>query len=132
MKCEAALSTVRNSDAAFSSVVSRVAGAPGDGPADLAVFFASAHHADAMERFARELRERGVARHVLGCTGESIVGDAVEVEEAPALSLWVAWLPGVILDVHRLVAQDPRLPAVPPDSPGTGRPEVLILLGDPF
>ena len=34
---------------------------------------------------------------LLGCTGESIVAGAREIENSPALALWVAHLPGVTL-----------------------------------
>src|SRR3954454_12282172 len=102
MKCVSALSTVRNTDAALKEVADRAAGAFGGEPADLALIFASMHHADALGEVAARVGERGLGRHVLGCTGESIVGEDREVEGAAALSLWALRAPGIALRPRRL------------------------------
>src|SRR5207249_1419455 len=102
MKCVSALSTLKDTGAAFSDVSDRVAGGLSGEPADVALIFSSPHHAQALGRFGRDLRRRGLARHVIGCTGESIIGEDQEVEGTPALSLWSARLPGVDLTPRRL------------------------------
>jgi len=67
----------------------------GTPPPDLAfVFFSGDHHQDA-ESISRELSERLECKNLLGCNGESIVGGAEEVEQLPAISLWLAWFQGV-------------------------------------
>jgi small ligand-binding sensory domain FIST len=38
--------------------------------------------------------------HVIGCVGESIVGGAREVEDAPAVSVWLGSLPGPVETFH--------------------------------
>jgi small ligand-binding sensory domain FIST len=60
---------------------------------DLVCAFVSHHHGSAIEHLGQELLHRTGARHVLGCTGESIVGPTVEVEGGPALALWAGVLP---------------------------------------
>lgn len=60
---------------------------------DLVAAFVSHHHGAAIEHLGQELSHRTGARHVLGCTGESIVGSRVEVENGPALALWAGVLP---------------------------------------
>jgi small ligand-binding sensory domain FIST len=141
MKCVTALSTVRNTDAALREVVDRAAKALEGGPADLALVFASMHHADALGEIAAEATRRGLGRHVLGCTGESIVGEDQEVEGTAALSLWSLRLPGLVVRPRRVSFAEgsfagwPELEAEPPSRPAPApaeRKPALILLADPF
>lgn len=60
---------------------------------DLLTIFVSHHHGPAIEHLGKELSHRTGARHVIGCTGESIVGRDVEVEGGPALAVWAGVLP---------------------------------------
>ena len=62
--------------------------------ADLTLVFSSMHHADELGRISAAFLEQGRTRHVLGCTGESIVGEDREVEGSPALAVWSITLPG--------------------------------------
>src|SRR3954454_15822841 len=143
MKCVSALSTVRNTDAALKEVADRAAGAFEGMPADLALIFASIHHADALGEVAARVKEAGLGRHVLGCTGESIVGEDREVEGAAALSLWALRAPGMTLRPRRLAFEGGAVIGWPELEPGPGpRPAPpsgppppspsLILLADPF
>lgn len=128
MNCASALSTVRNSQAAIEEVVQAVTTALDGNQADLAVFFASVHHADRLSELSQRLRERRLARHVLGCTGEAIIGEDREVEGQAALSLWVLHAPGIVVKPLRLEfdAEDGTTGVIP-RSPGT-----IVMLGDPF
>ena len=95
MKCVSALSTARTTNAAFHQVLEQLdEGLAGD-TADLTLIFSSMHHADELGRIAAAFLEQARTRHILGCTGESIVGDGREVEGSPALSVWSISLPGV-------------------------------------
>src|SRR5260370_41510215 len=88
MPLAAALSTQGQTAPAVEEVCTRAlqgwSGAP-----DLAVVFFSPHHADAAETFGPQLRQRLGARCLLGCVGESIIGNDSEVEGRPAVSLWL-------------------------------------------
>ncbi len=64
---------------------------------DLALVFASMHHRAGFESLARDVQEATGARVIMGCTGETVIGGAREVEGHPALALWLAHLPGVEL-----------------------------------
>jgi small ligand-binding sensory domain FIST len=131
MRCASVLSTVRNSDAALRDVVERLAAQLGDrsGPADLAVIFASMHHADLLGKASAELTAKGFGRHVIGCTGETIVGEAREVEGEPALAVWMIDAPGLEVRPVRLVDEGDRLEPIRAVRAGC---ETLLLLGDPF
>jgi small ligand-binding sensory domain FIST len=71
-------------------------------PPDLAMLFFSIDHVADAELIAQRLSDRLECEKLIGCQGESIVGCGVEVEQEPALSLWLAWLPGVELDCMHL------------------------------
>jgi small ligand-binding sensory domain FIST len=131
-----ALSTLPTHDAAFREVVERVsAGLAGARP-DLVAAFVSHHHGSAIEDLGPRLAQALHARHVLGCTGESIVGAAREVEDAPALSLWAAVLPDPysfpVAEFLELL--NDKLPGVPAvggmASGGTGPGQNLLFTED--
>src|SRR5262245_47545212 len=63
--------------------------------ASLAVIFFSHHHKDQAELIAADAAAMlGPSTQLMGCTGESIAGMGCEVERSPALSIWLAALPG--------------------------------------
>lgn len=128
MRAVGALSTTRNTEAAWGEVVPTLADGLAGEAGDLAMVFASPHHADGLGRLAQDLIGRGLARHVLGCTGESIIGDGREVEGTAALSVWVARMPGVSIAPVRL-EYDPQGESTGLPIGGTGP---ILLLADPF
>jgi len=130
MACISALSTASDTGAALGEVLDRSLQAFRDQPADLTVLFASMHHADALGRVASEIRARGLSHNVLGCTGETIVGEDREVEEGPALALWSIRLPGATIEPIRMVF-DNGFEGWPGQDGHSGE-SGLIVLGDPF
>jgi small ligand-binding sensory domain FIST len=129
MRCAGALSTMRNSEAALREVVDRLADALAGEPADLAMVFASMHHAEILGKLSTELMARGLGRHVLGCTGETIIGEGREVESEPALSVWAIRLPEAEVKPIRIDQIDDGLDALQRFAAG---PDSILLLGDPF
>jgi small ligand-binding sensory domain FIST len=102
----------------------------GDDP-DLLVCFVSPHFVGACEDIAHALGGILDPAVMLGMTAVSVIGDALEVEGAPALSMFAAALPDASLVPVSLRA-DPLDPggatgAVPRGATGT-----LLLLADPF
>ena len=80
-----------------SEVLSKLAGAI----PDLAVAFVSAHHESDFADVARLIGERLDSAKVFGCSGGGIIGNGVEVEQRPAVSITCANLPDVeIVDFH--------------------------------
>ncbi len=130
MKCVSALSTALDSEEAINDVLGRAVGQLGSTPADLAIVFATAHHADAMILIAERLASRGISRHTLGCTAESVVGEDREVEGEPALSLWAIRHPGIEVTPRRVTYANDAFSgwtdAIPKSS------STVIALGDPF
>jgi small ligand-binding sensory domain FIST len=135
MKCVSALSTDSDTNEATDSLIRQAAADLAGLTADLALIFASPDLADALGRLAKQVLKAGLARHVLGCTGESIVGEGREVEGGPALSLWAAELPGVTVEPRRLSFDGQAIHGWHGDGPSPATPDeppALILLGDPF
>lgn len=104
---------------------------------DLAVLFVSHQHGPDFAAIVRGVHERLGPKCLIGCTGESIVGLGQEVEDAPAISLWVARLPGVNLTPVRL-----EFVTTPEGGSFAGWPDsahhaivddtTLLLLAEPF
>jgi small ligand-binding sensory domain FIST len=136
LRFAAALSTSAD---AFQAVeeVCRAAGEKLAAAPNLGLLFASPHHADALEAAAQGIVERLSPGCLLGCTGESIVGNAREIEEAPAMALWLAALPGASIAPMHLqfekTAEGPTVVGWPDDLPDAWPAgAALIVLGEPF
>jgi small ligand-binding sensory domain FIST len=103
MPFAAALSTNPQAPQALEEVCAQTRDRLGGAP-DLAVLFFSPHHYAQAEALAAGVRERLAPRCLLGCPGESVVGNGREVEDGPALSLWLArWGKKVELTPFHLV-----------------------------
>jgi small ligand-binding sensory domain FIST len=137
MPFAAALSTApeteRAIDEACTQALGRFRGKP-----DLALLFFSPHHAGGADRVAAEARRRLGARCLLGCTGEAVIGNDQEVEQRPALSLWLGgWAAPVGLEpFHLALEQTPDGYSLMgwPDRVADADPagSAVLLLGDPF
>jgi small ligand-binding sensory domain FIST len=108
------------------------------GSPDLAICFASQSHAAGLESVLATIDERLRPRTLIGCTAESVVGMGREVERQPAISLWVARLPGAEIHATRLSFQSDERGGgaivgwngpLPTSWPSNA---TLLLLADPF
>jgi small ligand-binding sensory domain FIST len=156
MPFAAALSTAGECLEAVAELCDRAGGELGCTP-DLALVFFSAHHADKAVELAAQLQQRLSPKVTLGCVAEAVIGLDREIEQQPALSLWLArWARPVAMQPFHLTlertadgpsllgwpdglegATDPGEPAsqVPGTSTGAsfGPPRsAVLLLGDPF
>jgi small ligand-binding sensory domain FIST len=136
LRCSAALSTNEVASAALREAVMMARESLGGRP-DLAVLFLSPHHARAADHLAAEACQLLETANILGCTGEAIVGTGREVEEQPALSLWLARWPGVrLVPMHLEFERTPEggvLQGWPHELAGEW-PEgsFLLAIGEPF
>lgn len=133
MRCASALSTATDSKTAFEEVLTAVQTTLGGESADFALVLGSFSHGSALGQISKELRRSGLVRHVLGCTGESIIGPDREIENHAALSLWVAKFPDTHIAPFALDYDPPEFEGWPQDG-GSRKPENRwsIVLGDPF
>lgn len=137
MPFAAVLSTAAATNRAIDDVCSAAAKTLG-GRADLALVFFSPHHGDEAQAIAAAVNQRFEPRCLLGCIGESIVGNEQEIEHRPALSLWLgAWPQPVQLEgFHLDLEQTPDGPTLLGWPDGLGNAELaksaVLALGDPF
>jgi small ligand-binding sensory domain FIST len=156
MRFAASLSTHPVTAHATGEVIGQVIEQVGRHP-DLAVLFVTRPHAGALEDAADTVARLLEPTVLIGCAGESVVGNQREIEQAPAVSLW-AGMTGPIAPV-RLWTEfaaaradgDPddldRLDGIDGlDEPGAGprpmiggwpedlpfEPQALLLLADPY
>lgn len=136
MQFAAALSIEPDTSAAVAEVCRRAASQLAAAP-DLAVLFVSHDHGPDFDAVVSAAHELTGAAHLLGCTGEAIIGGSQEIEAGPAISLWLARLPGVTLVPMRL-----EFTRTPEGGSFVGWPDTmleawpagaaLLLLGEPF
>jgi small ligand-binding sensory domain FIST len=86
----AALSTDAATDQAIAQVCSEASQQMDGARPSLAVLFVSHDHAAAFKDMGRQIRARTNADALVGAAVQTVVGGAREVEEGPALSLWLA------------------------------------------
>ncbi len=82
------LSTSPNSLEAIEEACRQAAETFKDKP-DLAVLFFSPHHTQSAGEICEIVNERLSPSNLIGCPGESIVSNDQEIEEGPALTLWL-------------------------------------------
>lgn len=132
----AALSTRADTASAVQEACGQALDQLGGKP-DLALVFVSQHHAAQLNLVASRLHEQLATPALLGCTGEAIVGGAREIEDAPAVSLWLARLPATLVQpMHLSFERTPEGGTIlgwPDDLPETWPAgSALLLLGDPY
>lgn len=136
-KFAAALSVDPDPVAAATEAARNIAAQLSGAPVTLAVVFASPGLCTDPWSLLDALHGELAPEHLIGCTGEAIIGDGREIEGAPALSVWCTSLPDVAVETFRLSVQ-----------PGDGGDEIvgwpewladtdpedtpLLVLADPF
>lgn len=136
IRCAAHLSTAADAAIAIAECVDAIR-LQLSGPASVVFLFASPHFGEQLGQAAAELARQLETVHVLGCTGESIVGGGREVESERAIAVWAAILPEASLTSFPLsftrTAEGGAIEGWPDELSGEW-PEgsALLLLGDPY
>src|SRR6266852_2753233 len=102
MRWASALSRNERTSEAVAEAAAEVRRGLAGASADLVVAFVSPHHLDAAAQLPAQVAASLPGALLAGCTGGGIIGAGHEVEDAPALSLTAASLPGVRLTPFHL------------------------------
>ena len=95
----------------------------------LAMVFVSPHFASSASAVIDAVYEAISPEHVIGCVGEAVLAGAKELENSPAVAVWVAELP----EPAQVFAVDAwRGPDGPAFEGWTAAPGVTLLIADPF
>lgn len=97
MRVGAAISTHGTPAAAAAEVYERAIPALEGATPDLAFVFVSSVHGAGVEQIVSVLAPRLAGTTLIGCTTQASIGEKREVEMGPAVSLWLASLPGATL-----------------------------------
>jgi small ligand-binding sensory domain FIST len=129
----AALSTDPDPATATSEAVERARSRLGRADASLAVLVTSRHHGPSANVASALVRERAGAEHVIGCVAETVVGGNREIEERPAVAVWLASLPEPVETFHmRYVGVSEGGGVLGGYRFEEAGPGPYVLIGDPF
>jgi small ligand-binding sensory domain FIST len=100
VKAGSGLSTALHATAAATQATAAAREALPTGQPDLAVVFASPHHAAAGQEIVDAVHDVAQPKGLIGCVGEAVVGGSREVEGHPAVSVWLGTIPGGVETFH--------------------------------
>lgn len=136
MRCKVAISTESESTLAIQNVCREVVAGFGGEAVDLAMLFISPHHCDQVGELVSVIGNTVAPRVLLGCTGEGVIGGDQEVEDEPAICLWVARLPEVNVIPFHLSVQEAAegffFSGWPSQMPDPEENPFFLLLAEPF
>ena len=98
-------------------------------PPDLLMVFIDSRFAGHYDEIIARLRERTGARHLIGASGQSVIGSSLEAEEGSAIAVLGLSLPGAELTP---IAIDPQSMSDDLFAPIGDGPEVWLLFSNPF
>ena len=110
----------------------------GDADLDLAVAFISPHYEDSYDRVADLMAESLGAKHVFGCSGGGVIGNGIEIEQRPGISVTAAVLPNVDIRPAHLQVDGLPDPDAGPDKwvdlfgVAPDRNPHFVMLADPY
>ncbi len=135
MPFASALSTRPDTKAAIADCLEQ---ANWQGPVDLAMVFFNPLHGESPLEIAQTLSSVLKPRCLLGCQGETVIGKVREVEQGPALSLWLGrWPDEIELTPFHLTMEETSegfaLLGWPDDlAEATAEDSLILTLADPF
>lgn len=138
MRFHGALAAESDLETGCRTVAASIRAGLGDGPIDLVVVFATPQHTAQLDRIPVLLHEQLGCRNLIGCTGQTLIGDGRVVGAEPAIAVLAARLPGVRLDTAALGNGDLPNPDAPPAAwhellpPTTVPRRGMIVLSEPF
>ena len=128
-RAAAALGTGETWDEATEAAL---AGLPRPGaPPDLALLFVDSHFGDDYAAVVERVRGGTGASHLLGCSGQSVIGPGLEAEDGVAVAVMTLRLPGATLTPLALT-ENSRVEALLDAARDQGEMSAWLALADPF
>ena len=106
MTFAAASTTLSQAEQATEDLVSQAKAILGEVAPDILIVFLSPHFTAAVDKIRQSLQDTLAPTHLLGCTGEYIIGQQAEFEDTPAISLLAGVLPQVTVSGFHLERQN--------------------------
>jgi small ligand-binding sensory domain FIST len=132
MRIGAALSTDRDTARAASTAVDEARSQLGETEISLALVVASRHHGPFAEVCSEAVGLKVRPGRVIGCVAETVVGGDREVEDSPAIAVWVASLPQPVDTFHMEFIRTSEGGVFGGYRFEEGGPGPYLLIGDPF
>lgn len=136
MQVLTALSKTAVTEDALEEVCRAVSAGLAGRSVDLVFAFFSPDHSDSADLIVSKIRERLRPKVLLGCSAESVIGEAQEVEGQPALCLWAGHLPGATFTPFHLeyveAGDGVRLTGWPDKMPGLEHNPSFLVIAEPF
>ena len=132
MRIGAALSTDPDPAKAAAAAVEAARSRLGGAEVSLAVVVASRQHAPSAEVASEAVRVKAGAERVIGCVAETVVGGDREVEEGPAVAVWLASLPTPVETFHMEFVRTSEGGVFGGYRFEEAGPGPCLLIGDPF
>jgi small ligand-binding sensory domain FIST len=129
------LSRLTDANDAVTAIAAEIGPALGDAKPDLVACFVSHHHGPAIEELGPRLARALHAKVLIGCTGESIIGSAHEIERGAALSVMAAVMPDTIVQpflVQAEIAGEDQVTFTSMPHVRNAERASLVVLADPF
>jgi small ligand-binding sensory domain FIST len=104
----------------------------GEDEASLAVLCVSRDHASSAEVASEALRAEAGSGRVIGCVAETVVGGDREVEDGPAVAVWLASLPEPVETFHMEFVRTSEGGVFGGYRFDGGGTDACLLIGDPF
>ena len=132
MRIGAALSTDPDAATAAEAAVDGARSQIGGAEVSLAVVVASRQHAPSAEAALETVRIKAGPERVIGCVAETVVGGDREVEEGPAVAVWLACLPEPVETFHMEFVRTSEGGVFGGYRFEEAGPGPYLLIGDPF
>lgn len=132
MKIGAGLSTDPQPERAAAEAAGVARSSLGGEDPSVAVLVVSRQHAPAADAILKVVLDEAPADRVIGCVAEAVVGGGREVEEGPAVSVWLAALPQPVETFHVEYVSTPSGGAFAGYLFDRGGPGPYVLIADPF
>lgn len=129
------LSTVTQGKLAVDTALDQAQASLEGAATDLLVVFVSPQFEDELAQIVERASDRAEDAVIIGCSAGGVIGGRAEVEDAPAISVWAASLPGAGLQPFRLTFQQEGEHGIIDgfdELPDPASGAVVVMLNDPY